>query len=269
MWATNLKVVTVAIVVVLFYTAVAHLIPQLESAVPEAVTLGPDASPEELAALGERLYNGVGNCVSCHGLGTRAPNLLSDHEGQGTIGTRCAARFAGGCKSYLYESLTNPTDSIVDGFAPIMPNMRTQLSGEIEIWALVAYLQSVGGEITVSAEDLASAHTANPASVPASAPAAAPSGGSPEDDALARQVIQANGCVACHQLEGAGATLGPPFDGMGSRLSADEIREAILDPNATISPGYEAVAGTMPPIFGSQLTGQQLEAVVRFLAGRR
>lgn len=267
MWATNLKVVTVAVVVVLFYTAVAHLIPQIESAVPEAVTLGPDASPTELAAAGERLYNGIGNCVSCHGLGVRAPNLLSDHEGRGTIGARCVARFDKGCKEYLYTSLTNPTDSVVAGFAPIMPDMRTQLPGEIEVWALVAYLQSMGGEITVTADDLANARTASAAAAPA--PQSAATGTSSDDEALAREVIQGNGCVACHQLDGVGAPLGPPFDGIGARLSADEIRQAILDPNATISPGYETVAGTMPPTFGSQLTALELEAVVRFLAGRR
>jgi hypothetical protein len=63
--------------------------------------------------------------------------------------------------------------------------------------------------------------------------------------------------------------VGPPFDGIGARLSPDEIRAAILDPAATVSPGYEQFAGVMPPNFGSRLTAAQLEALVRFLAEHR
>jgi hypothetical protein len=55
---------------------------------------------------------------------------------------------------------------------------------------------------------------------------------------------------------------------MGSRLSSEEIRTAILDPAASISPGYEQFAGVMPPNFGSRLTAGQLEALVGFLAAR-
>jgi len=36
-----------------------------------------------------------------------------------------------------------------------------------------------------------------------------------------------------------------------------------------VAKGYEQFAGTMPKTFGQQLTGQQLEAIVRFLAARR
>ena len=44
---------------------------------------------------------------------------------------------------------------------------------------------------------------------------------------------------------------------------------AILDPAATVSPGYEQFAGVMPPNFGSRLTAAQLEALVGFLAAQR
>jgi mono/diheme cytochrome c family protein len=261
MWATNLKVVTVALVVVLFYTAVAHLIPQLESAVPEQLTLGPDMSPVQLAGAGQRIYNGVGNCASCHGLGTRAPNLLTGHGGAGSIGARCLATFGPECKQYLYTSLTNPSDSLVAGFAPIMPDMRGQLQSENEIWALVAYLESVGGEITTTAADLTAGSLGA-----GEATATAPMSGGTTDP---RTLLQERACLGCHQLDRQGPPLGPAFDGIGARLSADEIRDAILDPNATVAEGYEQYAGMMPQTFGQQLTAAQLEAMVRFLAGRR
>src|SRR5687767_6805998 len=106
MWRINLQVLLVAILVVGFYTLVAHAIPQIESEVPETLTLGASATPEALAAAGERMYNGAGGCTACHGLGTRAPNLLADHAGEGPIGARCGSRKPGtDCKAYLYESL--------------------------------------------------------------------------------------------------------------------------------------------------------------------
>ena len=63
--------------------------------------------------------------------------------------------------------------------------------------------------------------------------------------------------------------MGPPFDEIGARVDADYIRESILDPAARTSEGFEEFLGTMPPIFGDQLTASQLEALVQFLQGQR
>src|SRR5688572_13843138 len=129
MWRTNLRVLLVAACVIGFYTLVAHAIPQLESEVPASLSLGADATPEALASAGERVYNGAGGCTACHGLGTRAPNLASGDGGAGPIGARCGSRQPGkDCKTYLYESMTEPNKYVVPGFEPIMPDMRRQLS---------------------------------------------------------------------------------------------------------------------------------------------
>src|ERR671936_1010285 len=160
MWKTNLRILALALVVIAFYTTVAHIIPQLQSEVPEALALTSDASPEALASAGERVYNGAGGCTACHGLGTRAPNLLSDPAGRGPIGVPCGKRKPGmDCKAYLYESLTSPTAYVVPGFEPIMPDMRRQLSND-QIWAAIAFLQSQGGEVTVTADDIKKTATA-------------------------------------------------------------------------------------------------------------
>jgi hypothetical protein len=63
--------------------------------------------------------------------------------------------------------------------------------------------------------------------------------------------------------------MGPSFDGIGARVDVDYIRESILDPAAGVSEGFEAFAGAMPPIFGSQLNAGQLEALVQFLVSQR
>lgn len=262
MWMTNLKVGAVALVVVGFYTAVAHIIPQLESEVPETLDLGVNVTTDQLVAAGERLYNGAGGCTACHGLGTRAPNLLTDHGGEGPIGARCATREPGtDCKAYLYQSLTEPGKYLVGGFGNIMPDMRRQLT-EDQIWTVVAFLQAHGGDVTVTGADLQSA-----AGTEQTAAGSAPPPRSTTTDA--RQLLQEHACLGCHQLDGAGPPIGPPFDGMGSRIAVDRIRRAILDPNAEVATGYEQFAGMMPVTFGQQLSAAQLEAIVQFLAGRK
>lgn len=260
MWKTNLKVLAVALVVIGFYTMIAHVIPQLESEVPEELDLGADRSPEALVAAGERIYQGAGGCTACHGLGTRAPNLLTDHAGEGAIGARCGSREPGkDCKAYLWESLTQPGVFVVPGFENIMPDMRRQLP-EDQIWAVLAYLQAQGGDVTVTADDIATAASAQSVASVASASSAATD---------PRQLLAENGCLACHAIDGQGPPIGPPFDGMGRRIPAERIRRAILEPNADTAQGYAQFAGTMPTTFGDQLSAAQLEALVTFLAGRR
>ncbi len=255
MWATNLKVIALALAVVGFYTMVARMIPQLESDVPEELSLGSDVTPQQLAEAGERVFNGAGGCKACHGLGTRAPSLLTDHGGQGAIGARCGSRVPGtGCKEYLYESMTNPGAYLVEGFANIMPDARRQLP-EDQIWATIAFLQAQGGDITVTAEDLPTEGAAAPVARTATTDA--------------RTLLQENACLGCHVIDGAGPPIGPSFDGIGSRISPDQIRRGILDPDAEIAEGFEPFAGTMPKTFGTQLSAAQLEAIVQFLTGRK
>lgn len=261
MWRTNLAIVLTVLGTLGVYTAVANIIPQVESEVPEELVLSAEATPEELVAAGEELYAGAGGCTACHGLGTRAPDLL------GVVGSVCEERVPGqSCEEYLHESLVEPQAYVVEGFQPIMPDMRRTLS-ETQIWALVAFLQSQGGQVTVTAEELAAAGAETPAGVAEGAAKAAPAPGVAGSGP--REVIRAAGCLTCHVLNGEGGPVGPPLDGVGTRLTPAQIRQAILYPNADTTAGYEAFAGTMPATFGEQLTAAQLEAVVRFLAERQ
>ncbi len=261
MWKTNLKVLLTGLIVIAFYTMVARIIPQLESAVPEMLDLSAGVTPEVLVPAGEALFVGAGGCTACHGLGTRAPNLRTDHAGQGTIGARCGDRIPGmDCKAYLYESLTQPTAFLVDDFPGIMRDARRQMSDD-QLWAIVAYLQSQGGEVTVTDADI---QGGGGAAAPAPAPAA-PATFSANTDPM--QLLAVNACIGCHGINGTEIPIGPSFDGIGSRLTADQIRRGILDPNAEVAEGY--IAGMMPQDFGAKLSAQQLEAVVQFLSARR
>ncbi len=260
MWRTNLSVALVVLGTLGIYTAVANMIPQLESDVPEELVLSADVSPEELVAAGEVLYTGGGGCLACHGLGTRAPTLV------GTIGNVCETRQPGmSCKDYLYESLLNPTAYVVEGFQPIMPDMSRTLS-DAQIWSLVAFLQSQGGEVTVTAADLA----ADDASAAAGGAAAPAMGGGAEPAVLSETdpaaMIQSLGCTACHAAGDAPGGIGPTMSAM-AELEPEYIRRSILEPAADTAAGFEAFAGTMPPNFGDRLTANQLEALVAFLGG--
>ena len=264
MWKTNLKVLFATLLVVGFYTGVAHIIPQLESEVPEALALTSDVSPAQLAAAGERVYNGAGGCTACHGLGTRAPNLLTDHAGQGPIGARCGTRQGLDCKAYLYQSMVEPNKFVVPGFEPIMPDMRRSMTND-QIWATIAFLQTQGGEANVTGADIQRTGGAPPASGGVAATAAGPTVTATTDPTA---LFAEKGCVGCHQLGGQGGQVGPPLDAIGRTRNADYIRRSLLEPNADTACGFERFAGTMPA-FGQQLTGAQLEALVRYLASRR
>jgi mono/diheme cytochrome c family protein len=264
MWANNLRILGVVLGTLALYTLIANKIPQVQSEVPHALTLGANVTPEQLVSAGDQLYHGAGGCTACHGLGTRAPNLLTDEKGQGPIGARCGKREAGkDCKAYIYESLTSPRAYVVTGYEPIMPEMGRILSPQ-QVWALVAFLESNGGTVDVTASDVPAASAA-PAAASAGSPAAGIAGGSTDP----MTIIRGAGCTACHKINGEGGAIGPDLTHVGSRLSVNLIRESILLPDAKTAKGYEKFKGVMPKTFGHQLTAEQLEALVQFLASHK
>jgi mono/diheme cytochrome c family protein len=267
MWATNLKVVGVVLGTLALYTLIANKIPQVQSEVPRALTLGAGVTPEQLVQAGEQVFNGIGGCTTCHGLGTRAPNLLTDEKGAGPIGARCGKREPGkSCKAYLYEALTQPGAFVVTGYEPIMPDMSRTLSPQ-QIWAVVAFLEAQGGSVDVSASDIPAGSQGGltPGASPGNSGAPGLAGGSTDPMTLFR----AGACVGCHKIGTEGGAIGPDLTHIGSRVNANYIRESILDPGAKIAKGYERFAGIMPKTFGDQMTAAQLEALVRFLAARK
>src|SRR5881397_2826276 len=246
MWAINLRIFGIVLGTLALYTLIANKIPQVQSEVPQALTLGANVTPEQLVTAGEQVFTGIGGCTTCHGLGTRAPNLLTDEKGEGTIGARCGKREPGkSCKQYLYESLDNPTAYVVSGYQPIMPVMTRQLSPQ-QIWAVIAYLEAQGSTVDVSGADI-------PAETPGSrtgsaggsgpTPGASPgvAGGSTDP----KLIIQAAGCLACHKLDGQGQVIAPDLTHVGSRRDAESIRRKILDPASSVTKGYEKLAGIL------------------------
>lgn len=264
MWKTNLKIVGTVLATLGVYTGISNVIPQVESEVPESVEVSADLSVDEMVSLGEEIYFGAGGCEACHGAGTRAPQLM------GEIGQRCAERVPEmDCKEYLHESLTDPNSYVVDGFQPIMPDMETQLSGG-QIWALVAYLQAEGGEVTVTSADLEAAAGEGGGAAGGEAGGAGGRGPTSEGDG-ATALVRQYGCLACHQLGGEGGATAPPFESIRERgFDREYLRRSILEPDADTASGYEEdyspFAGTMMANFDERLSEGELETVVDWLS---
>ena len=272
MWATNAKIVGIVLGTLALYTLIANKIPQVQSEVPQTLTLGANVTPEQLVAAGEKVFNGIGGCTTCHGLGTRAPNLLTDEKGTGPIGARCGKREAGkDCKQYLYESLDDPKAYVVAGYQPIMPVMTKQLSPP-QVWSVIAFLESEGGTVDVTASDIPASSSTSTTSTTSTTPGGGGGGGSggfAGGSADPKAIIQAAGCLACHKLDGQGQVIAPDLTHVGSRRDAESIRKKILDPASSIAKGYEKLAGIMPKTFGTMMSAAQLEALAQYLAAHK
>ncbi len=262
----NIQVGFFALAVIGFFVFFANSIPQIESRPPQEVTLGTNMTPQQLAAAGRQIMDTKGGCFTCHSIGSpgpRAPDL------QG-VGARAATRKPGfTAEQYLRESLIDPCAYVVEGYQCIMtPMNKPPVSlNDAEINAVIAYLQSLGGEITVKPVAVSST----------------PSSGSQTTSAKTPQeILSAMACGACHTISGVdGMTgkVGPDLTHIGTNAATrkpgmnakDYIHESIVDPNAFIAPqcpdGPCQSPSLMPPIFGDRLTAKQLDTLVEFLAG--
>jgi cytochrome c oxidase subunit 2 len=86
-----------------------------------------------------------------------------------------------------------------------------------------------------------------------------------ESAAAGKQVFTSQGCGGCHALADAGAagTTGPDLDQVLRDMDADQIREAIVDPNAEIAEGFGP--NIMPGNYGDTIPPDQLDALVSYL----
>jgi mono/diheme cytochrome c family protein len=77
--------------------------------------------------------------------------------------------------------------------------------------------------------------------------------------------IFAQKCSSCHTLKAAQAngTTGPDLDKVLPGMSASEILDSIISPDAKIASGYSA--GIMPSTFGDQIPKKKLDALVKYL----
>jgi mono/diheme cytochrome c family protein len=133
-----------------FYTYVGQMVPQKEVQPPKETALGGDMSTADMAKIGREIMEGKGICLTCHTIGKSGSLRFPDLSG---IGPRAATRIPGmEGVDYLAESLYEPDKFIVPGFNPGMPRIARPPIGlsDEEILCVIAWLQSLGGEPTVT-----------------------------------------------------------------------------------------------------------------------
>ena len=207
-------------------------------------TLGRE--PDQFVEAGKAIFNGKGSCYSCHTLNPSAPP--SRGPDLTNIGVHAATRKPGmGAKAYLIESLYDPAGFLVHGYGKTMtPAWKPPISlSNLEIEAVIAFLQSQGGEVdltpfepTVDIQAVAKEMDARPLINAADA------------ERGAEVFVNVVKCIACHDINGVekpeGQTLddgvevfpGPDLTGIAALNSIGYIEESILKPNAEIVRGY-------------------------------
>jgi putative heme-binding domain-containing protein len=78
-------------------------------------------------------------------------------------------------------------------------------------------------------------------------------GGNPEKGKELFKRNEAAQCLRCHAVNGKGGVVGPPLEHIADRLSSEELLTSIINPNASISPGYGVVILTLND--GEELSG--------------
>ena len=257
----GVKVGAFSLLVMGGYAYFANSIPQIESKPPQELSLeGGSVTPAQLVRAGEEIFKTKGTCEICHRIGqkgTRAPDLAG-------IGGRAGKARAGtSATQYLVESLLQPGALLVEGYPNIMPAVDKPpiALNRSELWALTAFLQSLGGTVDVVLAD-----------IPATAGAAGPGGAAaaavkvPGDPAAGAAVFAGKGtCIACHKAGALGASpVGPDLSQIARIQTPEYIMKKILDPagSGTVA-GYPK--GVMPPMFGQSLTAKEYVDLVAFL----
>jgi len=170
-------------------------------------------------------------CASCHDLDGSGATLGPSLYG---IGKRMS-------RATVMEAIIDPNAVVADGYdADFMPaDFGEEMRGS-ELLLLTDYLMALPEAAPVSEDD--------------------------DDEELATtglEVVENYGCAGCHDLDGSEADIGPALNGIGTRMSADEIKEAIVDPNAVITEGYEA--DMMPDYFGDDMAESEIDLITDYL----
>lgn len=258
------KVLSFMLFIILVFTGISNLLPQVEGQAPKDVKVDLGAlTMDSYIAMGESIFKGKGTCTLCHNNMGRAPDIpVMDMEATAMERLK-DPKYKGVAKdseSYFHESMVDPSKYIVAGYGkqgetstmPIINKAPIELT-EVEMGAVVAYLQAKdGGQPTVEL----------PTDVPAPEEKAIASAEPPKAAETAEEVLTKNGCTACHAVLDSPSAIGPELKTIGSRLSKEEIRESIINPSAVIAEGFPPI---MPPDFADKMMVKELEMLVDFL----
>ena len=156
MKAGLLKLALIVIGLNLFFVYIGlYFLPQSESRPPKITKIEEGISQEGLIQAGEKIVFGKGECMVCHPMqaetGMRAPAVAT----MGKEMQREAQERGITPEEHVFEALVNPSKYIVKNFEDIMPpsNKSPTSLTDGELIAVAAYLQTMGGKVSVSYPD--------------------------------------------------------------------------------------------------------------------
>ncbi len=153
-----LKVTAVVGTFLLAYTYVGYQVPQKIGLPPEKneLDLTKIKGTDDMVQIGQDIFYSKGQCALCHSIGAgagRCPNLLG-------VGGRLTREF-------IYETLTKPDAYVKLDFDPVKPVMYSAEMPiinkapigltEEELLTIIAFVQSNGGKVTVTLDELKAA----------------------------------------------------------------------------------------------------------------
>ena len=268
-----LKVLFFNVALIGFFLYVGNSIPQQRKDPPKELELSPDMAQADFIKAGEDIFYGKGTCALCHTIGSKGERC-PDLDG---VGERAGKRVeeanyqgtATNAAEYIVESLHNPAVYVVEGYQPSMPSLGRQLN-DLEMVAIISFLESLGGEVTVDGKATFPKYRGNGAEASAPATAAAAPAAAPEASGKSgEELVQQWQCGNCHKLDGPDRLVGPSLWDIGARQSPDYIRESILQPDAKIAEGFPPglMKGTLDGLgFYQKVALQDLNTMVDYLA---
>ncbi|MFA9561872.1 MAG: cytochrome c family protein [Nitrospirota bacterium] len=153
-----LRVVGFVAMVLGTFSLIALGVPQVASLPPaiEKFDIASVKSPDDLAAIGQKIFFSKGQCALCHSIGPSESSRCPDLNG---IGAKLAPEF-------IFESLTQPQAYIYldfrhaskpEEYPARMPHIDKDPIGltKPEIFSVIAFLQKMSGEpISITVEDV-------------------------------------------------------------------------------------------------------------------
>jgi len=153
-----LRVVGFVAMVLGTFSLIALGVPQVASLPPaiEKFDITSVKSPDDLAAIGQKIFFSKGQCALCHSIGPSESSRCPDLNG---IGAKLAPEF-------IFESLTQPQAYIYldfrhaskpEEYPARMPHINKDPIGltKPEIYSVIAFLQKMSGEpISIKVEDV-------------------------------------------------------------------------------------------------------------------
>lgn len=217
----TLQILLITVGLTSFYMMVGQAVPQKEVHPPEVIELADDLSTAEMVEIGKEIFDGKGICVTCHNGSARFPDLVG-------IATLASSRIPGyTALDYFAESLYEPDVFIVDGYTKGMPAINKPPIGltDDEILAVIAYLQTLGGQATVTMDTL-TVYTGGTLGGGEAAGGESAAGAEAVAVAAAAEApaspLATYGCASCH--DGSQAV---SLDGISGRMDRSQLLLAI------------------------------------------